>query len=221
MRLILSSLFIKSPFENLQRHAEKVKECATLFKEAAVCHMSGECEEFEMLTDKVAKIESEADAIKRNIRNHLPRGIFMPVDKFQFMLYVGEQDKVLDEVEEALFWLSFRPKSIPKEVEEDFRHFIISVIPPIEKLAELVSLATKYFRSKTEESRKRLKSLINDIRQYEREADLLERELKYKIFSEIKDPLAVFHLVRLTEIIGSIADHAENASDRMRAMIAK
>ncbi|HDI79042.1 MAG TPA: DUF47 family protein, partial [Desulfobacteraceae bacterium] len=59
------------------------------------------------------------------------------------------------------------------------------------------------------------------IRQYEREADLLERELKYKIFSEIKDPLAVFHLVRLAEIIGSIADHAENASDRMRAMIAK
>jgi hypothetical protein len=28
-------------------------------------------------------------------------------------------------------------------------------------------------------------------------------------------------LIRLTEIIGSIADHAENAGDMMRAMVAK
>jgi hypothetical protein len=37
----------------------------------------------------------------------------------------------------------------------------------------------------------------------------------------IDDPVAVFHLIRLTEIIGSIADHAENAGDMMRAMVAK
>ncbi len=66
-----------------------------------------------------------------------------------------------------------------------------------------------------------MKSLIRDIRQYERETDLLERELKFKVFGSIKDPLAVFHLIRLVEIIADIADHAQNASDRMRAMIAK
>jgi hypothetical protein len=36
-----------------------------------------------------------------------------------------------------------------------------------------------------------------------------------------KDPVAIFHLVKLAEIIGSVADHAENAGDVMRTMIAR
>ena len=221
MRLLLSSLFHKSPFEDLQRHADKVKECAHLFKEAAVCHIGKECKEFDLLTERVARIESEADDIKRNIRNHLPRGILMPVDKFQFFDYLKEQDKVLDEVEDALFWLSFRPRGIPDEVGTDIHHLVGTVIPPIERLPDLVAMATEYFKSKSEAQRAKMKSLIRDIRQYEREADLLERELKFKIFGTIKDPLVVFHMIRLVEIIADIADHAQNASDRMRAMIAR
>ena len=221
MRLLISSLFYKSPFEGLQRHADKIKECAHIFKEAAVCHIDGECKDFDLLTEQVANLESEADAIKRNIRNHLPRGILMPVDKFLFLQYLREQDKVLDEVEEALFWLSFRPRSIPDEVSTDIHHLIEAVIPPIEKLPEIVSLATKFFRSKSDAQRNTMKSLIRDIRQCEKEADRLERELKFKIFGTIKDALEVFHLIRLVEIVGNIADHAQNASDRMRAMIAK
>ena len=221
MRLILSSLFHESPFEGLQKHADKVKECAELFKEAAVCHIEEQCMEFDNLTDRVAMLESEADAIKRNIRNHLPRGILMPVDKFQFMQYLREQDKVLDEVEEALLWLSLRPGGVPDALREDFQHLVLSVVPPIEKLPELVAMATRFFKSRSDRQRKKMKSLIQDIRQYEKEADFLEREMKLRIFSEVKDALVVFHMVRLVEIVGNIADHAQNASDRMRAMIAK
>jgi predicted phosphate transport protein (TIGR00153 family) len=221
MRLLISSLFYKSPFEDLQKHANKVKECAHLFREAAVCHIGQECKRFDLLTEQVARLESEADDIKRNIRNHLPRGILMPVDKFQFFDYLREQDKVLDEVEEALFWLSFRPEGIPAELATNMHDLVESVVPPIEKLSELVSLAIEYFKNRSEEQRTRMKGLVRDIRQHEREADHLERELKFKIFTTIKDALVVYHLVRLVEHIGAIADHAQNASDRMRAMIAR
>ena len=95
------------------------------------------------------------------------------------------------------------------------------MIPPIEKLSNLVSMATKFFRTRSSEIRNQMKSLIRDIRRYEGEADDLERQLKLKVFSIIKDPLAVYHLVQLVEIIGKISDHAQNASDRMRAMIAQ
>jgi predicted phosphate transport protein (TIGR00153 family) len=145
----------------------------------------------------------------------------MPVDKFEFFDYLREQDKVLDEVEEAMFWLSFRPRGIPDEVASDIHHLVEAVIPPIERLSDLVALAVDYFRSNSDEQRTKMKSVIRDIRQYEREADLLERELKFKIFGSIKDALVVFHLIRLVEIVADIADHAQNASDRMRAMIAK
>jgi predicted phosphate transport protein (TIGR00153 family) len=221
MRLLLSSLFYKNPFEILQKHADKVRECAQLFKEAAVCHIEEQCAEFDDLTDQVARLESEADAIKRNIRNHLPRGILMPVDKFQFLQYLKEQDKVLDELEEALLWLSLRPGGVPASLAEDFQHLVSSVIPPIEKLPVLVTMATEFFRSRSDRKRTEMKRLVQDIRQHEKEADFLERELKLRIFSEIKDVLVVYHMVRLVEIVGNIADHAQNASDRMRAMIAR
>ncbi len=221
MRILISSLFLESPFVNLQRHADKVKECAHLFKKAAVCHIGEDCQEFDMLTEKVSQLENQADDIKRNIRNHLPRGILMPVDKFQFLWYLREQDKVLDQVEEALFWLSFRPRSIPPEVSEDIHKLIEAVIPPIEKLSDLVALANIYFRTRSKQTRNEMKALVREIRKYEGEADDIERDLKFKFFSVLKDPLVVFHLVRLVEIVGDIADHAQNASDRMRAMIAK
>lgn len=221
MRLLLSSLFYKSPFESLQKHADKARECAHLFQEAMVCQIGDDCKEYDLLTEQVARIESEADAIKRNIRNHLPRGILMPVDKFQFLQYLREQDKVLDEVEEALFWLSFRPRGIPDEVATDIHQLVEAVVPAIEKLPELVTLATGYFKSKSNEQRNKIKSLIYDIHQHEREADFLERELKFKIFSIIKEALVVYHLIQLVEIVGNIADHAQNASDRMRSMIAQ
>ncbi|HBF42728.1 MAG TPA: TIGR00153 family protein [Desulfobacteraceae bacterium] len=221
MRLLLSSLFYRSPFENLQKHADKVKECAQIFKEAATCYTKKQWEKFEDLTDYVAKLESEADAIKRNIRNHLPRGILMPVDKFQFFDYLREQDKVMDEVEEALYWLSYRPEGLPDEVIDDFIDLVDSVVPAIEKLPQLVTMANGFFRTKSEEQRTKMKSLIHDIHQYEKEADLLERELKGKAFSAIKDAKVVFHTVEVVGIVGNIADHAQNASDRMRAMIAR
>jgi predicted phosphate transport protein (TIGR00153 family) len=214
-------LFYKNPFEDLAKHADKVSECARMFQKAVQCHLDDRCEEFDNLTDQVAKLESEADAIKRNIRGHTPRGIFMPVDKFQFFRYLREQDKVLDGVEDALYWLSYRPQGIKNDVGDDLRYLVEKVVPAIELLSPLVNMAWSFFRSRSEEERQKIKSLIRDIRQYENEADHLERELIHKIFTRIKDPLQVFHLIRLVETIGSIADHAENSTDMMRSMIAK
>jgi uncharacterized protein Yka (UPF0111/DUF47 family) len=65
-----------------------------------------------------------------------------------------------------------------------------------------------------------VKEIIYDLRRREHEADKLEDGLKLKIFTVEKDPTRMFHMIRLSEIVGAIADHAENAGDMMRAMIA-
>ncbi|MBU2497565.1 MAG: TIGR00153 family protein [Proteobacteria bacterium] len=219
MRSTFMYLFVKSPFENLKRHADKVSECARMFSQAVACHIDKKCEEFDDLTDQVAKLESEADAIKRNIRGHMPRGILMPVDKFQFFMYLREQDKVLDAVEDALYWLSYRPQGVEDQVGEDLKFLVGKVVPAIENLSPLVEMATHFFKRKYKQKRVEIKSLIREIRRIENEADTLERELIHKIFTQIKDPLQVYFLIRLVETIGSIADHAQNASDMMRAMV--
>ncbi len=222
MRFSFFSLFYESPFQKLKNHAEKVKECAWMFKRAAECYVQQDCEEFDKLTEDVAKLESQADWLKRNLRNHLPRGLLMPVDKFILLDCLREQDHVLDDVEEALYWLSFKPMGgIPEELVGDFLELIDAVIPAIEKLPDMAAQAIVYFREKTEENRDKLKSIIRDIHQAENEADHLEHELKKKAFAVLKNPVDLFHLVRVVEIIGNIGDDAQNASDRMRTMIAR
>ena len=81
--------------------------------------------------------------------------------------------------------------------------------------------AKKYFDNYSERQRNIVKGIIQNIRKREHGADAIEDEFKTKIFILEKDPVAIFHMVRLAESIGSIADHAENAGDMMRSMIAK
>jgi predicted phosphate transport protein (TIGR00153 family) len=216
------SMFIKSPFDGLQEHAEKVKECAWVFQRAIECIIEDRCEDFEQFRKDIDKLESEADAVKRRVRGHLPKGTLLAVDKFQLFRYLREQDKVIDAVEEGLDWLSFRAAAgIPEVLEKDFMILVEAVMDPIEELSKMVTEARKYFSTFSEDQRVVVKDMIRTLRQYEHEADKLEDTVKERIFNSINDPVAVYHLIRLTEIIGSIADHAENAGDMMRAMVAK
>jgi predicted phosphate transport protein (TIGR00153 family) len=125
-------------------------------------------------------------------------------------------------VQDALDWLSYRTSpSIPDILKEDLFLLVDAVIEPIEDLSRMVAEAKKYFENYSEKQRRIVKDIIHNIRKREHDADKREDRLKIKIFSIEKDPIGIFHLVRLSETIGSIADHAENAGDMMRAMIAK
>jgi uncharacterized protein len=96
-----------------------------------------------------------------------------------------------------------------------------ATIDPIEGLARMVKEARKYFENFSDKQRTVVKDIIRTLRRMEHDADRLEDTLKRKVFALAKDPVSVFHLVRLAETIGYIADHAQNAGDMMRAMIAK
>jgi predicted phosphate transport protein (TIGR00153 family) len=215
-------MFMTSPFDGLQEHAEKVRECAWTFQQAVECHISDRCERFEELREEIINMESEADAIKRRIRGHIPKGTIMPVDKFQLFRYLREQDSVLDAVEDALDWISYRIEpGIPQELQKDFLIFIDAVIDPIDELSRMVKEARKYFKNFSEEQRGLVKEIIRSLRKQEHNADKFEDIIKQKALNMKTDPVTVFHMVRLAETIGSIADHAENAGDMMRAMIAR
>ena len=222
MRIPFFSMFMTSPFEGLQEHAEKVKECGWAFQQAIECHLADKCQTFEEFREEVIRLESEADAIKRRIRGHLPKGTLMPVYNFLLFRYLREQDAVIDAVEDALDWISFRSEpGIPPELEKEFVILADSVIDPIEELSKMVAEARKYFKNYSDDQRMIVKNIIRNLRQQEHEADKAEDVVKQKVLNMNIDAVTVFHMVRLAEIIGSIADHAENAGDMMRAMIAK
>jgi len=222
MRIPFLSLFVTSPFEGLLEHAEKVKECAWAFQQAIECHVSDRCRQFEELRREVSKLENQADNIKRRIRGHLPIGTLMPVSKFQLFRYLREQDQVLDAVKDALNWISYRNEpGIPPELEKYVFLLVDAVVDPLEELSRMVEGAKRYFETYSEKQRVAVKEIIRRVRAQEHAADKAEAEIKQRVFNMDIDPVTVFHMVRLAETIGSIADHAENAGDMMRAMLAR
>ena len=222
MRIPFFSMFMTSPFEGLQEHAEKVKECAWAFQQAIECHLAEKCKTFEEFRQEVIQLETEADVIKRRIRGHLPKGTLMPVYNFLLFRYLREQDQVIDAVEDALDWISFRSEpGIPPELEKEFVILTDAVMDSIEELGNMVVEARKYFKNYSEDQRVIIKNIIRTLRRQEHEADKAEDVVKQKVLNMDIDAVTVFHMVRLAEIIGSIADHAENAGDMMRAMVSR
>ena len=95
MRVPFFKMFMTSPFEGLQEHAEKVMECALAFQQAMECYFEDKCKTFEEFRQEVTQIESQADVIKRRIRGHIPKETMMPISNFLVFRYLREQDVFL------------------------------------------------------------------------------------------------------------------------------
>lgn len=220
MRMPFFSQTVELPFEGFQAHAEKVKECAWAFQQAVECYFSPKCEKFGEYLSEIDRLESEADQIKYKVRTNISKSPKMAVDKFQLFMYIGEQDKVLDCVEDCLNWISYRPEQLlPEPLQKDFFDLVDAVIVPIEELSIMVAEAKKYFDTYSERQRNIVKDIINNLHKSEHEADKLEDKLKQNIFTNETNPIEVFHMIEFVQRIGSIANHAENTGDMMRAMI--
>jgi len=222
MRIPLLSLILKSPFdEGMNEHNEKVKECTWAFQQAVECFLSDKCVSFEKHRQEVIKVKSEADAIKRRIRGHFPRLRIMAINKYQLLMYLKEEDKILNAVERFLDWLSGKADpGIPEYLKKDIFLLVDSIIEPIEELSNMVTDAGKHFRDYSEKKRGKIKSSANSLRQKKAEADRIGSAFTNKIFALDADPVTIFYMIKLVELMGSIGDHAENAGDMMQAMLA-
>lgn len=222
MRTALLKLFRQSPFDGLLKHAEYIRESGPIFRLAVIAYLDESDEEFEKHHNQVTIIENQGDLVKRNIRGHLPRGILMPVDKFQLLWYLREQDKILDSVQDALHWLSYRKTHIPDEMVDDLLLMVEKVNDVLKSIYPLVTCAASYFSNFSEEQRNKVKEAIREIREYEFQSDQVERKLLSDVLSyPFENPTSAFHLTRLIEYLGDVSNHAENAGDMMRAMIAR
>ncbi len=222
MRFSLISLFATSPFPGLQEHAEKVKECTWVFQQAIESHVAGRTRGFEEHKKQIMKLEGEANTVKFRIQGEIARKFFMPVNKFHLFMMIGEQDNVLNGVKKSLDWLSNRINpGIPETFKQDFFLLVDMVIEPIEELCNLVVEAGHYFQKYSKKQRNKVDQMVGSLREKVNEAHRIEDDLKLKLFSKEQDPVTIFHVTRLAEIIGSIAAHAQNAGDMVMAMLSE
>jgi len=222
MRASMKDIIKKSPFDGLLAHALKVKECVEVLKEFIECYCNGNYKECESLVPKIAELEHEADVLKIEIRKSLPRNVFMSVDKTDFLTCLGEQDTVLDFAEDIAIWLTLKSTKLSGEVKELFLQHFYKVLESVREYGEaIVNLKNIVRLSLRKNSKETTIRMMEAIHEKEREADLIEHKLGKKIFELSSDPLSVYHLLKATRIIGALANHMENAGDRVIAMIVR
>lgn len=221
MRFLLFQIFRKSPFDGLIKHASKINECIKAFRAAIDAYCNGDFDRFNELAKEVSKLEHEADLIKANIRSHLPKWLFMPVDKSQFLMLLKEQDSILDFAEDALVWLSFKETKIPDEIKADFTEHLNKVLETVDALETVINHIHEIIAGLPRKERKELKDLVKEIHRKEWEADQIEMRMAKKLYSLDLDPLTIIHLSKTFDLIDQIANHTENAGDWVRAMMAR
>jgi len=213
-RSTLENALFDSPFEGLDKHSHLIKEAIAEFKKGIKYYVEGEFEEAKKSFNKVSKIEHKADKIKIQIRENLPRFIFMPITREDFLTILKESDAILDYAEDVSVLLPMREEDIPEEVREDFKEFSEKVFEAVKQFEEMMKIFSKLLESSfSRKPREKAKELQIELSDREHEADRIERKISRELFNYDEDPLTAVHLLKVVDRMDSIADHAENVGD--------
>lgn len=220
----LSALFGKSPFKALQTHMREVVACARDVRPLIQALAEGDQAEVDRVKERIFEREAKADKIKNKLRLHLPKSLFMPVDRADLLEILHLQDTIANRAQDIAGLLIERRMTIPPFMREPLIALTARCIDTcehalnvIEELDELLALG---FRGREAD---KVNDMLKELNEIENETDELGVALTRTLFEhedEMK-PVSVMMWYRLIEWIGDLADYAEKVGDRLRLLIAK
>ena len=217
-------LFAKSPFGPLVQHAERVHDTVVLIRPMFDAFVAGDWERTEEMYSRIEVLEHEADVIKNDIRDHLPKSLFLPVDRGDLLTFLKEQDRIADRAEDLGVLLTMRRTPTPDSIKEDVLRLVDAVVTASEKWYQVArELPTLLEASFTGPEVDRILGLVNEVALAERETDDRQALVTKRLFEHEDEIGAVsvmmwFNIVR---VLGSMANAAENTADLLRLMLAK
>jgi len=218
----ISKLFGRSPFIPMQMHMEKVAECVALIPEIMTAYRNGASDAVASLSHKISGLEHEADDIKHDIRNNLPRGMFMPVDRANLLRIVAIQDSIADRAENISVIMTFKQARVFEGFDQPFDTFLNSSLKTFElshatinRLDELLESGFSGYEANS------VRELVDQVALTEHETDVHQHEL-VRILLANEDSISYgdFYLwTRIIRQIAAIADRAENLAMEVRTTL--
>lgn len=216
---------LRSPLEGILEHYEQIARGMALIEETMECYILGSdgatvCKEFNALVREVNEVEAKADTIKRNIRNHLPRNIFLPVDKEVFFSYTRMQDEILNAGQDSLQWLALRDVVVPELVQRDLLYYLGEVAKCVELLKPAIEGTLTWVEAENID-REAIKDKIRAVRHQHNIVTDMMHDLTAKIYRSDLDFKDIYQLIRFVERLHKMSHSTENCVDLLRVMIAK
>ena len=215
----LLNLFARSPFSPLQDHMEQVSRCVYLLKELFDALQAGKFEKGQEIAKKISKLEHKADLIKNDIRNHLPSGLYLPIDRGDLLEILALQDCLADQAEDIAILTTFKNIQIPESFQEVFSDFLGKNLEAFDQVAKIIRklhklLGSSFGGAEAEKVRK----LVDEVSFYEHQGDLLQRKLMKKLYQdEVEMTHSSFSLLQhMFQAISALSNISEKLAHRIR-----
>ncbi len=218
----IAGLFGRSPFKPLERHMEKVKECLAGMPALFDAVYDGDFERVKVISERILKLEHEADKLKDTIRGQLPHSLFLPVDRRDFLGLLSVQDDIADAVEDLSIVLRFKRFEFPERIRPIFLELVNKVMEigdaSCKIVQELDNLMEVSFGGPEADM---VMQMIDRLGTMEWEADKLQFKVTREIFAMESD-LGKGDFLILLEIVrklGNLADKSEKVGKVLRMFI--
>lgn len=218
------NMFGTSPIKPIEQHMRKAHLCAKQLYPFFEAVLKKDWKTAQTLKNKIVTLEKEADVIKRDLRLHLPAGLFLPVARTDLLELLSAQDRIPNTAENIAGLIVGRQMNIPEPLHEvlmDFLHKCIDASNQACKaINELDELLETGFRGSEV---KIVEDMIRILDTIEHHSDEQLSDIRHRIFDLEKDlsALDVIFLYKLVQWIGDLADHAQTVGSRLQILIAR
>jgi uncharacterized protein len=215
----LARLFGRSPFTPLQTHMNRVAACVHLIISLFEALTAKDYPQIASIAQEMSKREHEADLTKNDIRNNLPSGIFLPIDKSSLLEILSLQDNIADCAEDIAVLLTFHNLEILPGFANEFQAFLKKNLETFEKgydiIKEMEQLLESSFGGVEAE---KVRKMVDEVAFKEHEADLLQATLLKKMFhqSDAMSTPAFFLWMKVIQEVAALSDESERLANRVR-----
>lgn len=218
----MARLFGRSPFVPLQLHLDKVADCVEAVFSLLERIREGEDSNIGETAREISKLEHKADLVKNDIRNNLPRGLFLAIDRGQLLEILGLQDSIADKAEDIGILMSLRSAKMLDSLGEPFGEYIKGNKDAFHKardvMRELDALIESGFGGI---EATRVVEMVDGVAEAEHNCDIMQRKLM-KLVLDHEDELSVgnfFVWQRLLHEIAGISNYSEKLANRIRMLL--
>lgn len=219
---LMANLFGRSPIRPMQQHMKAAVACARQVLPLFEDMIEGKTGALSTRRAEIDRLEHEADAIKNEIRSHLPKRLFLAVERRDMLEILDFQDSIADVAQDIAELADQRSMTVPKELADPVLELVRRVLATCDQaeriIDELDDLLATGFRGREVT---RVEEMIGELSRLESETDELAERARRCLF-QIEDTLGVSTVFwyQMINWVADLADYAERVGNRLRLLIA-
>jgi predicted phosphate transport protein (TIGR00153 family) len=217
-----SNLFARSPFSPLQKHMEKVAKCVEKIEVLFQAYTAKDFDGLNELAEEISNLEHEADLTKNEIRNNLPRGLFLAVNRGDLLEILSVQDSIADKAQDLAVLMTLKKLEPLQNLQSELKAFMDKNLETFSEAHSIVrqmdELLETSFGGKEAE---KVREMVEKVALLEHQADVMQKKILKKIYN-MDDSLSYSSFELLMNIIRSMAEIAnlsEKLANRIRMLL--